>query len=317
MYWVEFVQKLFVLSRVLYGSYLCQTDFSRSCLYWVVFFTEVIYAEHIFPEVICIESGFVQKLLIPSRFFQKLFVLIRVLYRNYLCRTDFSTSCLYSVGFCTEVTNSEQIFPEAVYIDSCFIQKLFVRNRFFHKLFVFSRFLYISYWYWDRFLSVVIFFESCYCRSYFHLDSVQKLFVWVGSLQKLFALTLYWSYVYWVRVLYRRYVYWVTFCTECISIESRLHSLFYIYESILLNRLTQCILSYFLLVKSPAFRSLASIALTNSVMEQQNELVSVLRRINIMTPQVLSFPLHKINGLYFMKRRNKFNVCTSVSLWAR
>jgi hypothetical protein len=41
---------------------------------------------------------------------------------------------------------------------------------------------------------------------------------------------------------------------------------------------------------------------------QSVELVPVLRRINFMMPQVLSFPLLTINGLYFIKRYNKLNL---------
>jgi len=92
------------------------------------------------------------------------------------------------------------------------------------------------------------------------------------------------------------------FCTECISSSHVCKVCFFFYEGILLNRHTQYISSYFLFVKSPASQILTSLALSSIVMEQTVELVSVLRRINFMTPRVLSFPLLIINGLYFMKR---------------
>jgi len=113
------------------------------------------------------------------------------------------------------------------------------------------------------------------------------------------------------------------FCTDVMCIEScfvqyvfvlsHVCVVYFFNESLLLNRQTSDILSYFLLVKIPAIRILTSPALSGTLMEQQIEHVSILKRINFMTPRVFSFPPHKINGLYFIKGYNKFNICSSIN----
>jgi hypothetical protein len=63
-------------------------------------------------------------------------------------------------------------------------------------------------------------------------------------------------------------------------------------------RHTSIILCYFFLDKSPAFRNLASLASSVTVMQQQTELVLVLRPINFMTPHVISFSQDKRSIFY-------------------
>jgi hypothetical protein len=329
----RFLQTLFVLSRVLYRScvescfvqkFVLHLGLYKSCTETVTCIDSCSCRSY-FPsfrfgtEVICFEWRFCRNywhctdvMCIESCVVQNVFVLSHVLYKMYLYWVVRCTECI-----CIESCVVQNVFvlshvlykmylywvmccTECICIESCVVQNVFVLSHVLYRMYLYwVMFLYRMYLYWVMFCTECICIEFCVVQNVFVL-----------------------SYV-----LYRMYLYWVMCCTECICImcfteciciESCVvqnvfvlsHVLYRMYlywvmfaqpvicESILLNRHTSDILSYFLLVKRPTIRILASLAQSGTVTALLYfEHVSVLRRMNVMTPRVLSFPLHKISGL--------------------
>ena len=137
---------------------------------------------------ICNETGFIQNTFVPRQFF----------FSEVICIESDFAQMLCWVTFCSDFFTA-----------SAFVQKLYL----------------------DRFFSEFVSIESCYCRCYFHsfkLGTEAICFEWGFCRNYWYCLRfLYRSYFYWVRFVYRRYVFWVRFRTECICIESCLHSLFF------------------------------------------------------------------------------------------